>query len=120
MGDTAAPGDRPTSDAGWMPADNPTPTRQQAFYIILTTQTPTSGTVFGGINAIAAAEQTRLLDGPRAPGAFVAAYLRIADALALVDVETTPLPGPAGINRYRVRTWLGQQLLGQHEMEFPA
>jgi hypothetical protein len=118
MGDTAAPGDRPAAGAGWVPAENPTPTRQQTYYVILTTKTPTSGTVFGGISAIAAAEQTRILDGPHAPGAFVAAYLRVADALVLVDVETTPLPGPVGVNRYRVRTRLGQQLLGQQE--FPA
>ncbi|MFI7026276.1 hypothetical protein ACIBMZ_26530 [Micromonospora sp. NPDC049900] len=120
MGNTTAPGNRPVSGPGWMPAENPTPTRQQAFYIILTTQTPTSGTVFGGISAIAAAEQARLVDGPGAPGAFVAAYTRLVDALVPVDVETTLLSGPAAVRRYRVRTWLGQQLLSQHEMEWLA
>jgi hypothetical protein len=101
------------------PADRAVPTRQSAFYVVLTTVTADSGMVFGNVNAVAVAESVRLLDGPGARGALVAAYVRMADALVPVDVETTALPERGDIARYRVRTWLGQQLLGQHDVEIP-
>lgn len=99
-----------------MPGDGAVPTRQSAFYVVLTTD---SGMVFGGVTTIADAESVRLLDGPRAHGALVAAYVRMADALVAVDVETTALPSRDRVARYRVRTWLGQQLLGQQDVELP-
>jgi hypothetical protein len=88
-------------------------------YVVLTTPLPDSGLVFGGIGAVAGAEAVRLRHGIGAKGAFVGAYVRVADALVPVHVETTALPAAAGAARYRVRTWLGQQLLGQRELEIP-
>lgn len=107
-------GDAP--EPGQMPADRAVPTRQSAFYVVLTTD---SGMVFGSAPTVADAESVRLIGGPRAHGALVAAYARMADALVAVDVETTALPAHDRVARYRVRTWLGQQLLGQQDVEIP-
>lgn len=106
-GDAAEPGQT---------AADPVPTRQSAFYVVLTTD---SGMVFGSVKALAEAESVRLLAGPRARGALVAAYVRMADALVAVDVEIGALPTRYGLAIYRVRTWLGQQFLGQQDVEIP-
>ena len=97
------------------------PTSPSAFYIVLTAVLPDSdsGYVFGGIWAVAGAEEVRLRRGPGSRGALVAAYVRLADALVPVHVETTALPAGDGLARYRIRTWLGQELLGQRDFEIP-
>jgi hypothetical protein len=105
-----------TPEPGQMPADRGVPTRQSAFYVVLTVD---SGTVFGSVRTVADAESVRLVDGPRAHGALVAAYVRMADALVAVDVEITALPTRNSVARYRVRTWLGQQILSQQDVEVP-
>ena len=105
---------------GYLPAAHSAPTQQAAFYVVLTTVRPDSGMVFGSVRAVAEAELVRLLEGPTARGALVAAYVRLAHALVHVDVETTAVPAPDGVARYRVRTWLHQQLIGQQELEIPV
>ncbi|WP_213457083.1 hypothetical protein [Rhizomonospora bruguierae] len=110
------------SDAGnpnLVPAENVMPTRQSVTYIILTTLRPDSGLLVGGVRAVAQAEITRRLHGPGSRDALVAAYVRLADALVSIEVETTELPAVNGLARYRVRTWLHQQLVGQCELETP-
>lgn len=88
---------------------------EQQLYIVLTTDLPDSGLVLGPIRAVTAAARTRLLHGHGAAGALVNAYLRHGDHLALLRVETTDIT--TGANRYRVETWLEQQMLGQDEFE---
>ncbi|MFI7025095.1 hypothetical protein ACIBMZ_20500 [Micromonospora sp. NPDC049900] len=100
-----------------VPAENAIPTRQTVTYIILTTLRPDSGLIVGGVRAVAHAEIIRLLGGPGSPDALVAAYIRVADVLVPVDVEATELPAADGRTQYRIRTWLGQQLISQCEME---
>ena len=90
-----------------------------ALYVVLTTSMADSGLVVGGIGSVAGAEAVRLRHGAGAKGAFVAAYVRVADALMPVHVETAALPAGTGVARYRIRAWLGQQLLGQRELEIP-
>jgi hypothetical protein len=104
---------------GYLPAAHAVPTQQSAFYVVLTTLRPDSGMVFGSVRAVAEAELVRLLEGPTTRGALVAAYVRLAHALVHVDVETTTLPAPGGVARYRVRTWLEEQLISQQELEIP-
>nr|WP_230416928.1 hypothetical protein [Micromonospora tarapacensis] len=93
------------------------PTRESATYIILTTLRPDSGLIVGGVRAVAQAEIIRRLRGPGSRDALVAVYVRLADALVPIDVETTELPAVDGLARYRIRTWLHQQLIGQCELE---
>ena len=95
------------------------PTRQSVTYIILTTLRPDSGLIVGGVRAVAHTEICRRLNGPDGRDALVAAYIRIADALVPVDVEAIELPAVDGLARYRIRTWLGQQLIGQCESKTP-
>jgi hypothetical protein len=98
--------------------DQAAPTRPTLRYIVLTTQRPDSGLVIGPITAVSAAERSRLLGGPCAPGALVGAYIRMLDVLVPVDVETTVVATSGkGNTRYRVRTWLERELLGQDEFE---
>lgn len=98
-------------------AENVMPTRQSATYIILTTLRPDSGLIVGGVRAVAHAEVTRRLHGPAVRDALVAVYVRMADALVPVDVETAELPAVDGMARYRIRVWLHRQLIGQCELE---
>ncbi|MDG4784903.1 hypothetical protein O7626_02975 [Micromonospora sp. WMMD1102] len=109
------PGDAKHSNPA--PAENVTPTRQSATYIVLTTLRPDSGLLVGGVRAVAHAEITRRLHGPDVRDALVAVYVRMADALVPVDVETTELPAVDGMARYRIRTWMHQQLISQCELE---
>lgn len=95
----------------------PDPARpEHQLYIVLTTDLPDSGLVVGPITAVTAAARTRLLHGQGAAGALVNAYLRRGDHLALLRVETTEV-GTTGATRYRVETWLEQQLLSQDEFD---
>ncbi|GGM63275.1 hypothetical protein GCM10011608_55650 [Micromonospora sonchi] len=98
------------------PAANPVPTFQSATYIILTSLRPDSGLMIGSVRAVAHAESTRRLYGAGSRDALVAVYVRIADALMLVEVEATELSSAAEVRRYLIRTWLHQQLLGQCEL----
>ncbi|MFV2101836.1 hypothetical protein [Micromonospora sp. LOL_024] len=111
------PGD--AGEPGLVPAENPTPTRQSVTYIILTTLRPDSGLILGSVRAVAQAEIFRRLGGPSSRDALVAAYVRLADELVPVDVETIELPAVDGLARYQIRTWLGQQLISQCELETP-
>jgi hypothetical protein len=98
--------------------DHAAPNRPTLRYIVLTTQRPDSGLVIGPMTAVSAAERRRLLDGPSAPGALVGAYVRTLDVLVPVEIETTVVASSdGGSARYRVRTWLERQLLGQDEFE---
>ncbi|MGI5213900.1 hypothetical protein [Plantactinospora sp. CA-290183] len=99
------------------PAENVMPTRQSATYIVLTPLRPDAGLIVGGVWAVAHAEITRRLHGPAVRDALVAVYVRMADALVPVDVETAELPAADGMARYRIRTWMHQQLIGQCELE---
>jgi hypothetical protein len=95
------------------------PTSPSALYVVLTTLLTDSGIVFGGMWAIAGAEEIRLRHGPGARGGLVAAYVRLVDALVPVHVETTALTAGDGVARYRVRAWLGQELLGERDLDIP-
>lgn len=88
-------------------------------YVVLTTLRPDSGIAIGNVQAVAEAETIRLLNGPTARGALVAAYVRLADALVHVEVETTTVLVGDGVVRHRVRTWLHQQLISQYELGIP-
>ncbi|TCB90472.1 hypothetical protein E0H26_26990 [Micromonospora zingiberis] len=105
---------------GIVPAENAMPSRQTVTYIILTMLRPDSGLIIGGVRAVAQAAIYRLLGGPGSRDALVAAYIRVADVLVPVDVEATELPAAVdGRTQYRIRTWLGQQLISQCELETP-
>lgn len=122
MGDAPVPDDLSIANQlgehyRYVPEENINLTQKSAIYIVLTTLMPDAGFTFGGIWAVARAEETRFRDGPAARGALVAAYVRLADALVPVDVETIELPRREGVAVYRVRTWLDRQLLGQHDLE---
>jgi hypothetical protein len=88
-------------------------------YVVLTTLRPDSGIVVGSVQAVAEAEMVGLFNSRTARGALVAAYVRLADALVPVDVESTTSLAGDGVVRCRVRTWLHQQLISQSEVQIP-